>query len=80
MQVCEEARINYDTLTKKLKQSCTCRTDQCPAWGCWCDPDDETGELEGACKCPPCDCDVCSSCKVIISFFLINVYFNQYQT
>ena len=64
-QVCESARINFDSFRKAVKAACKCKTKECPAWDCWCDDEDEDEETGGSCRCPTCDCDVCSSCKVI---------------
>ena len=64
-QVCESARINFDSFRKAVKAACKCKTKECPAWDCWCDDEDEDEETGGSCRCPTCDCDVCNSCKVI---------------
>ena len=70
-QVCESARINFDSFRKAVKAACKCKTKECPAWDCWCDDEDEDEETVGSCRCPTCDCDVCSSCKVINNMLTI---------
>ena len=63
-QVCESARINFESYRRAVKAACKCQTKECPAWACWC-YDVEGGEdTHDICRCPGCDCDVCNSCKV----------------
>ena len=58
-----DSDFNFNSFRKAVKAACKCKTKECPAWDCWCDDEDE--ETGGSCRCPTCDCDVCSSCKVI---------------
>ena len=58
---CEQAGLNYQTLTKAVRRLCTCGTHQCPNWSCLCQAVDE--EEEPVCTCM-CSCDSCRSCQV----------------
>ena len=63
-QVCESARINFESYRRAVKAACKCRTKDCPAWACWCYDVEGEEEQDDICHCVGCDCDVCSSCKV----------------
>ena len=63
-QVCESARINFESYRRAVKAACKCRTNDCPAWACWCYDVEGEEEQDDICYCVGCDCDVCSSCKV----------------
>ena len=63
VQVCESARINFETVTREAKRNCKCCTKLCPNWECTCIGEEDTGDL-GNCTCPVCDCDTCTSCQV----------------
>ena len=36
VQVCESARINFETVTREAKRNCKCHTKLCPNWECTC--------------------------------------------
>ena len=57
-RICEAASLNFITLKKTLKRLCVCKTDSCPDWVCFCDP-----EEDDTCSCH-CACDSCSHCEV----------------
>ena len=63
-QVCESARINFESYRRAVKAACKCRTKDCPAWACLCYDVEGEEEQDDICHCGGCDCDVCSSCKV----------------
>ena len=78
MQVCEEGRVNYNSLIKVMKKSCQCKTKLCPNWQCCCDNGMETDEVEDVCSCPPCDCNDCTSCQVGIRYNNHNTHSSFY--
>ena len=62
-QACEAARLNFEEYLRGAKKRCRCGTKECPNWMCQCSEDEDTEEM-GPCTCRPCNCDLCSSCKV----------------
>ena len=75
MQVCESARINFDSFCRAARKNCKCGSKDCPNWVCDCEEDEDTGEI-GPCVCPPCNCDQCYSCKVFFLFFFVMLVIN----
>ena len=71
--ICEAARKNFDSLVKAAKRKCTCSTRSCPNWFCAC-PVPENDDDEKQCTCPPCECEVCTSCQVS------NIHFSHFHT
>ena len=67
--VCESAKQNFSSLVQAVKKVCKCGTKSCPRWFCACpilaDGEDED---ETPCLCPPCECEVCLTCKVSSDF------------
>ena len=68
---CEQAGLNYQTLSKTLRRLCGCGTHQCPNWTCLCLSDEFDNDIEQPlCNCR-CSCDNCRSCEVFISLVLV---------
>ena len=65
--VCESAKQNFSSLVQAVKKVCKCGTKSCPRWFCAC-PILAEGEDETPCLCPPCECEVCLTCKVSSDF------------
>ena len=63
---CNEALLNYETLSKYCKKYCKCKTQNCPNWICDCEDEEEDCDCDP--KKIPCQCDVCESCQVNIVF------------
>ena len=61
--LCEAAKMNFSFIVQTAKRNCSCSTKSCPNWYCAC-PVPEDGEEELPCSCPPCECEVCSTCQV----------------
>ena len=61
--VCESAKENFSSIVQAVKRLCRCGTKDCPRWFCAC-PISADGEDETPCLCPPCECEVCVTCKV----------------
>ena len=57
-RICEAASLNFITLKKHLKRLCVCKTNSCPDWVCFCNP-----EEDDSCSCQ-CACDSCTQCEV----------------
>lgn len=68
---CEQAGLNYQTLSKTLRRLCGCGTPQCPNWTCLCLRDEFDEDVEQPlCSCK-CSCDDCRSCQVFTSSVLL---------
>ena len=63
-QVCESARLNFESYRRAVKASCHCKSKDCPAWSCWCYDVEDADDNDDICRCAGCDCDICTSCKV----------------
>ena len=64
--LCEAAKQNFSTIVNAVKRRCKCGSHSCPNFICAC-PVEEDEEDYGPCSCPPCECEICWSCKVCIS-------------
>ena len=62
--ICEAARKNFDSLVKAAKNKCSCSLKSCPMWFCVCPLPENDDDEDMPCSCPPCECDICSSCQV----------------
>ena len=71
--ICEAARKNFDSLVKAAKRTCSCSQKSCPMWFCAC-PVPENDDEDIRCSCPPCECDICSSCQVSLTLYYSEIF------